>query len=101
MQAEINLEDTTVPVRILGINEAEKGTNTSFTEGRALAWIQDTPNTNVWRSWNVTYRDLWILDENNEVLSVINLTSENVTEAPVYANIKETLLNYAESSTGL
>ena len=50
----------------------------------------------MWRSWNVAYRDLWILDEANEVVSVINLTAENITQPDVYEAIKSELLDAAQ-----
>ncbi|MBK8164900.1 MAG: hypothetical protein IPK64_02930 [bacterium] len=79
-------------VRILGINEAgyESG-NTQMTTGRDLPWLQDTVPEPVWTSWDVTTRDVVILDGANRVLSIFNLTEHPLSDAANYAALKALL----------
>ena len=44
--------------------------NASITAGRDLPWLQDTASANVWGAWNVTYRDVVVLDADNVVYYV-------------------------------
>jgi hypothetical protein len=61
------------------VNDAghESG-NDAMTAGRDLPLLQDTRNSNVWRSWDVTFRDVVILGPDNEVFAVYNVTSNSL-----------------------
>ena len=58
--------------------------NALVAEGRELPWLQDADlNANslsdVWtESWDITFRDVVILDGQNKVVSVYNLTSHDL-----------------------
>ena len=69
--------------------------NASITNGRDLPWLQDTTEANVVASWAVTYRDLVVLDDDNEVFSVYNLTSHDLSNPDNYATLKAILLDAA------
>ena len=53
-----------------------------------LPVLQDVPEKLVWASWNVTYRDVVILDEKNECYAVYNLTGTSLEEPENYAALK-------------
>ena len=46
-----------------------------------LPLLQDIPNQAVWEAWEVTFRDVVILDDMNECYAVFNLTANNLEEA--------------------
>ena len=48
-----------------------------------LPLLQD--EANVWSDWNVTYRDVVILDGNNEAVDVYNLTENDLSDPDNYA----------------
>ncbi len=75
-------------VDILGINDIglEDG-NGLITMGRDLPWLQAVPEEDVWESWGIAYRDVVIVDENNEVLAIYNLTEHNLGDATNYAEL--------------
>ena len=50
-----------------------------------------------WGLWGVAYRDLVVLDQNNEVVTVYNLTSFNLTESANYETLKTTLVDTAQN----
>lgn len=81
-------------VRILGINAAgaEAG-NDGMTAGRSLPWLQDTDSQDVWGKWDVTWRDVFILDQNNRHIDTYNLTQHNLADSTNYATLRAKLLN--------
>jgi hypothetical protein len=66
--------------------------NATVCEGRDLPWLQETADQDVWGDWQVTYRDVIILDPRNEVYAVYNLTSNSLADPTHRAEIKELLL---------
>lgn len=66
-------------------------------EGRILPWTQDIPQVDAWGLWDVTLRDLFILDRNGALITKINLTSFNPdpesTCGQNYETIKDVILN--------
>ena len=92
MQAEIDSGGTSIPVRILGVNAAgHESDNAVVCEGRSIPWLQDTEEQHVWTSWQVTYRDVVILDAENHVLQAYNLTTHNLALPTHYAELKDIL----------
>ena len=76
-------------VAILGVNEAgHEAGNPSITTGRDLPWLQDTPEADVWHGWGITFRDVVILDEENEVVAIYNLTQNTLADPAKYAELK-------------
>lgn len=45
--------------------------------GRVLPWTQSTPETNVWEMWDITTRDLVILNREGFMVAKFNLTTYN------------------------
>ena len=101
MQAEIDtlldaVDGVDRPASILGINRLDAGSgNTSVVVGRTIPWLQDTTERMVWESWQITYRDVVILDGENRVLHVYNLSSHDLANAANYATLKNLILEAA------
>ncbi|MGK0184968.1 MAG: hypothetical protein ACI9R3_000742 [Verrucomicrobiales bacterium] len=53
--------------------------NSVISAERRLPWIQDTEEADVWTQWNVTYRDVFIVDGAGELAGVYNLTSNDLS----------------------
>lgn len=85
-----------LPIQILGVNGVgyESG-NASITSGRELPWLQDVSTQNVWVSWAVVYRDVQILDENNQLAGVYNLTEHDLSQPASYEALKNMLIELA------
>jgi len=96
MQTEIDAMGLAVEVQILGVNEAgyENG-NVTACEGKDLPWLQETQDQMVWVTWRVNYRDVIIIDEDNEPLATYNLTDHDLGNADDYDELKGMLVNYA------
>jgi len=77
------------PVQILAVNEA--GYESSLNQMSALGdlpVLTDRANNAVWDSWDVTYRDVVILDGKNECYAVFNLTNTSIQDPDNYAELK-------------
>lgn len=66
-----------------------------MTAGRTLPWLQDTQGQNVWEEWSVIWRDVVILDPQNNVRGVFNLTEHDLGMPANYAALKKMLLDAA------
>jgi hypothetical protein len=95
MQGEIDAQNPQIPVRILGVNEANVGTGDFFVAGRTLPWLQDTPAVNAWGLWGVTFRDVVVLDGENKQIAVYNVTAHPLSDPVNYNELKTILLNAA------
>lgn len=80
-------------IQILGVNESglESG-NALMCDGRDLPWLQEADSMRVWAPWNVTYRDVIILDGENRPLATFNLTVHNLAVAADYDSLRALLL---------
>jgi hypothetical protein len=98
MQNELDAAGLPVPVQILGLNAVglESG-NAAVCTGRDLPWLQDVAEQNVWLSWNVAWRDVWILDTENVPVAIYNLTEHNLADPPQYAELRQMLEDVANS----
>ena len=85
MMWQIEGLDWDLEVGILGVNAAdlERG-NANISAGRDLPWLQDTAGDAVWQDWNVTQRDVVILDENNLPVAIFNLTTNSLSDPANY-----------------
>ena len=97
MQPELDAAAPPVEIELLGVNRIGSETgNASITSGRTLPWLQDTQQQDVWVDWQVTYRDVVILDEENRRIGVFNLTEHDLADTAQYAALKTMLLEAAE-----
>lgn len=96
MQQEIDAQSPARPVHILGVNAVghESG-NADICLNRSIPWLQDTAQQNVWGKWNATWRDVIVLDPDNSVIQVYNLTQHSLSDSTNYANLKNILLQAA------
>ena len=100
MQKDVDSVATPVPIRFLGVNEAglESG-NPEICNGRTLAWLQDVPSVKAWDLWHVTFRDVVVLDQNNQVAFIYNLSTYDLADSANYAELKRRVLETAGAVT--
>jgi hypothetical protein len=98
LQKDLDKVVTTLPIQILGVNNVgyESG-NASMTSGRKLPWLQATSMQDVWTAWKVNYRDVVILDGNNKVAAVYNLSANDLGSAGNYAALKQLFTDTANA----
>jgi hypothetical protein len=96
MQSELEAEYPALDIQILGVNGVGfEVANSVITDGRDLPWLQDVAAQDVWTSWNVTYRDVIILDPYNQVYAVYNLTSNSLAIPPNFDALKQLFVDAA------
>ena len=96
MQAEIDALGLDTGVAILGVNAVgAEGGNEAMCLGRQLPWLQDTSEYDVWGTWDVTYRDVVILDRGNHTIRAYNLTAHDLGNPASYEELKTMLLQAA------
>ena len=79
---------------IFGINGIGKEAgNESITNGRSTPWLQDELGVEAWDSWNVNYRDVYILNGSLEWVDQINLSKIDLTDENNYQEFRELLLS--------
>jgi hypothetical protein len=97
MQQELRAANPDLNVELLGINRVgNEAFNPLVTAANVLPWLQDTVEQNVWTRWDVTYRDVRVLDGANRVRSVFNLTVNSLGDPQHYATLKQLLLDAAK-----
>jgi hypothetical protein len=93
MQAEIDGEDPPTPVSLHGVNAAgEEDGNALAVEGRTIPWLQDDETEDVFGSWQVTHRDVIVLDHENRVFAIYNLSTHDLGTPANYEELKALLL---------
>ena len=96
MQAELDTTTTAIPIRILGLNETgQESGNSAIVVGNTIPWLQDTAAQDVWSDWDVTYRDVIVLDDENNVAGVYNLTEHDLQNPAEYNELKTLLIGVA------
>jgi hypothetical protein len=76
-------------IKLLGVNQiGEEYANAAACFQKDIPWLQDNVDTAAWDKWQVGYRDVYILDANNELIAVYNLTAHDLADASNYDELK-------------
>ncbi len=104
MQDELEANYPGLGIKILGCNRegAESG-NKSMTAGRDIPWLQDVDSdgdgaSDVWTSWDVTFRDLVILNRENIEFGTLNLTTNTLAFPEIYNLVLQMFIDAATIS---
>lgn len=72
--------------------------NGSVTDMRTLPWLQATAMADVWEQWQPSYRDVVILDGENKVVGIYNLTINDLSVPENFAALKTMFLDAANAN---
>jgi hypothetical protein len=98
MQAEFAAMQPPVDIKILGINlTGLEASNASYCIGLSVPWLQDTSAQNVWGNWHANWRDVVILNKENEPIQVFNYVTNDLGNPATYAELKNALLAAAQA----
>ena len=87
---------TAVPIRILGVNAPEEAAgNAGMCAGRVLPWLQDQKPPDAWHLWQADYRDVIVVDDENKVVSIYNVTIHDLGVPASYAELRNILITAA------
>lgn len=81
MQADLEANYPNLDIEIFGINM--KGTSvgtSSFSSALNLPMVQDSNTLGIWNDWGAQWRDVYILNEDNELYLVYNLTQYSLSD---------------------
>jgi hypothetical protein len=93
MQAELDAERPELLIEIHGVNgTGHESNNAAACLNKNLPWLQDDATRNVWGAWAVTYRDVTILDDMNQLVTIYNLTNHDLQAPTNYAELKALLI---------
>ena len=105
MQQELQATYPILRIRLLGINEPnQEAGNAGTTNGRDIPWLQDVDtNANskadaAMDLWQMTFRDLVILDGQNQKVGVYNLSQHDLANSDNYGTLKQMLIDAAMAS---
>jgi hypothetical protein len=95
---DLENELTGYQIEILGVNWNRDLTtnNDLMTLQRDLPFLQDTSDVDVQSSWSPNYRDVVILDAQNEIVAYFNLTTNDLGSTENAFALKALLLETAE-----
>jgi hypothetical protein len=81
-------------VVLISVNQTgyESG-NADFVTGKTMPLLQDTAAVNAWALWQVTYRDVVIVDAEGKRRAVFNLTPNDLSVPANLATLKRLLLD--------
>jgi hypothetical protein len=81
-------------VRILGVNGAgEEAGNPAMVAGRVLPLLQDVPSVDAWGLWDVTPRDVVVVDALGRAYAIYNLTEHDLAVPANYDALKQLLVD--------
>lgn len=90
------LEAAGAEVQILGVNAVgHESSNPEMTAERDCPWLQDVPEVDAWGSWGVGYRDVWILDREDRLLTIYNVTVHDLNDPANYEELKGLFMDAA------
>jgi hypothetical protein len=94
MQGELRVERPDLFIECLGVNApGHESGNSQACAGRVIPWLQDDFTTDVTgRLWAVTNRDCVLLDADNKVVTVYNLTIHDLNLTVNYNELKGMLI---------
>lgn len=101
MQLELDGAAPAVGIQLLGVNliGAEAG-NASVTAGVDLPWLQDVESVDAWTAWGAEERDVFVLDGENRLLTIYNLTTHDLAVPDYYDELRQILLDAAAAEGG-
>jgi hypothetical protein len=96
MQDELEAEHPDLEIHLVSINEAGREAGNELMPPLGdLPYLQDDETAGVWSAWEAEWRDVVVLDGDNEVVTVYNLTEHNLGDAANYAELKALLVEAA------
>ena len=94
METELRAEHPELQLALLAIDAQghEGGLPDVATTGN-LPCLQDTAKDDVWGSWGAEWRDVYVLNRENEVTAVYNLTLFSLSDPANYATLEALLID--------
>ena len=106
MQAELQAEYPQYDIDILAINQIGNGSGTGPTQVSQISplpMVQDDASIDIWNIWHATspnpsssaWREVQILDKQNEIIHTFSLTTYNLSDPTNYTTLKQMFVDAA------
>ena len=97
MQAELDANHPNLDIEIFGINMIGTSSGASiFSSSLNLPMVQDDSTLGIWSDWGAVWRDVYILNENNELVLVYNLTQYSLSDSNNYNTLMQHFIDTAQ-----
>ena len=78
MQEDLDLNYPHLDIDILSVNKIGSIVPTSWDASLDLPVVQNDANLDIWTAWGGAWRDVVILDGDNDIYAIFNLTQNNL-----------------------
>ena len=96
MQAQLENNHPNLDIEIFAINMIGTGAGAgSLSSNINLPMVQDSSTLGIWNDWGAAWRDVFILNENNELVMVYNLTQNNLGNTSNYNTLMSHFIDIA------
>jgi hypothetical protein len=97
MQDDFDADYPQLDIQILSIDKMNvNGAGAaSYSVDKDLPMVADNSSDDIWNSWGGSWRDVVILDANNEIYSIYNLTTYNLGVTSNYDDLKQLFIDAA------
>jgi len=96
IEADLRRTNPDLNIEIIGINKHDKASyNRVLTLFYTLPWLQDTAMGPTWAAWKAVWRDVQVVDAQNRLVGVFNLTSHDLGQEANRNTLKQMLLQAA------
>ena len=107
MQAELEVEYPQYDIQILAVNQIGNSSGASLVGGSGdLPMVQNNTTDDIWNTWHALapnpsthsgapYRDVHILNAQNEIVETYSLTLNNLSNTQNYATLKQMFVDAA------
>ena len=97
MQDDLNADYPQLGIQILSIDKMNvNGAGTaSYSVDKDLPMVADNSTDDIWNSWGGSWRDVVILDANNEIYATYNLTTFSLSVSANYDDLKQLFIDAA------
>ena len=97
MEAELAKTHPEFQVSLLSIDATgHEGGLPDLAKVGDLPCLQDTTKDDVWGAWGAEWRDVYVLNAENEVTAVYNLTLYSLSDPANYATLESLLIDAAK-----
>ena len=99
MQAELDAENTNVPISLIGIGQANTHSNTdNMINGRDIPWLRDEDSIDAWGAWSGDKYELLIVDATGTVVDSYSLSQNNLQNSTNFDMVKNHLISLANAN---
>lgn len=97
MQSELRDDHADLAISLLAVNESGQSSgNADAMASGGLPLMQDDDTARVWEQWDAVWRDVQVVDADNQIVATYNLTDNDLGVPENYDTLKAMLIDAAE-----